>query len=324
MYSLPKVLGDKVFDCGNLPVRMYGMKPYYEIVLNSASSSGEESKISESSNDLPPVLPLPTNLNPNDPNTLLTVNDILSRQMLLLCRLNEVDRVQNESKQTKPICWPSECRRQYCPPSNVKDIVIHFDPRQIPFTLLSALKVIKLDKGLRSLIRLHRHSTIVDDTNLPYQLDLLQQKLDLLNFSFDNFGKSRADFDLMITLVAKRLDDPNQCYAVFNTSQPVVYNQLFIVQDLTRILLPEQKWTAQQSLWHLMQPDLVGSEQNIIEFFAGYCVELSDKVYSLPKSSYPTMYDVVIWSLIHNGSRCLDSLINFRWKKALNQFVTTE
>lgn len=310
---MPQVLGDKPFDCRYLPTRMYQMKPYYEQTINTNTVDGNM--------ELEEMLQILKSLNVNDPNTLLAVNDVLSRQMLLLCRLNHVDRLCNESHYLNNVLFSPEARKQFTSPKGVKNIVVHFDIENIPFSLLCVLKVIKQDHGIRTLIQLHQHSTFTSVPNHHYQLNLLQQKLNILNFCFDDFDRLRADVDLVITLVVKCLLEPKRCYGILKSNEPPVFDELFIIQDITKLLVTEKQWKIQEPLWYLMHPKMFESDQNIIEFFAGYCVELSDQKFSIPNLPYPTIYDVLLWSLIQSGNQCLNSLINFRFQKCLHKFI---
>lgn len=313
MYPVNSIYSNKSFDRNNLPSCMYMMKPYYSNVFTSEDFQPLPEKVFFEESDL----------DLNDPNTCKVLEDILSRQMLLLCRLNELQQMISDSNAVE------ESNHQLVKVENLKpltekheDICVHFDIECPPLILLTVLKYLQKHSS-NLLINYHLHSSLIDDKNelLLNKKKKLAEKLDMINFQFSDISDNteRGNRKLIITFIGKNSVE-KKCSALFKSTEPALIGELNILENLLQLL--GQFDSQSVEFWQQLSQSDLESDQVIVEQFSKYFIRLNENTF-LFDNKQPTLMDVILWSLANSevNSRALRSLLDPNWSKTIQLLI---
>lgn len=312
------------FDSNVIQTSMYSMKPYYSGIMEN-----DQQQLSSSSIDLPSgPLPIPTDLDlEKDHDARMALEDLLSRQMLLLCRLNDLERklIDVNDIQIKQEKFVSKLLKPLT--ENYEDIVIHFDLDHPPTTLLTVLSFMIKDSPELFLINYHVHSSLHGCSSIIVkQFQMKQQdlnaKLEKINFRFNTLqdNSDRLKRKIIIKFIAKKFyDDNNQMEAIFKSNQPSIKGELNIIQHLC-LMISANDSNECDELWKLLQPpNDLQSDRYCIEKLGRYFIGLGERRF-LFNHPQPQLIDIIIWSLA-NRSRALRSLMDAKWYKVIESML---
>lgn len=310
MYPVTPIYSNKSFNKNNLPSCMYMMKPYYSNVFTSEDQPVPKKLFEETDLDL------------NDPNTCKVLEDILSRQMLLLCRINELQRILSDSNEVQGSDQFAKLENLKPLTEKHEDICVHFDIEFPPLILLAVLKYLK--KQLTTLlVNYHMHSSLINDNELlSNKKQKLAEKLAMINFEFSTVSDNteRGNQKMIITFIAKN-NVEKKCSALFKASEPALVGELNILKNL-HSLLGELDCQSVEFWQQLTQHDLQ-SDEVIVTHFSKYFVQLNENTF-LFDNKQPTLLDVVLWSLANLSEyncRALRSLLDPKWAKTIERLI---
>ncbi|XP_027206196.1 uncharacterized protein LOC113799707 [Dermatophagoides pteronyssinus] len=334
MYALKPVYNSiSPFDSNVLQTSMYPMKPYYSDIMNNFANDQQQSSsslmeiIDHSSTER---LSIPNNLDlEKDPDACMALEDLLSRQMLLLCRINDLERelIDVNDIQMKQEKFESKFIKKFT--ENFEDIVIHFDLDHPPTTLFKVLNFLIKDSPELFLINYHVHSSLLDDSMIK-QFHMKQQnfdaKLKQINFHFNTVQdySERMNRKIIITFIAKKLSTPqqpddNQMIAIFKSNQPIIKGELNILHHLYSLISANN--SSDEQLWKLLLSSDANlqSDQFCIEKLGRFFVNLGQRQF-LFEQKQPQLIDIIIWSLA-DQSRALHSLMDAKWYKIIESIL---
>lgn len=335
MYSLAQVYGEKPFQSSYLPTCMYTLAPYY---ADEQPTGPSDSATLPTMASILPLPLLPTDIDVNDANIKNTLEDVLSRQMLLLCRLNQLEQqlLQQHAKvatvaKTVAAALSVESPKIALTPGTVEDIVIHFNLDAVPYSLFALITALR--KNFPVLTNLHLHSSVAGQPVILRRLTELKSRLArTLSFAFSASSEflTRASYPLIVTFVVNSTVT-GQPRATFQATQSLVQGELLIARSLLALLEPES--VASQAIWSLLtNPSVLASDKAILKQLGPRVFNLSDHQYLLG-SSQPSQLDIVLWSLTVPeftrppgtiaASFRTSQLLNSKWQAAIGQFLAT-
>lgn len=342
MYSLPQVYGDRPFDLQKyLPRCMYNTNPYYEV-----NTTNNNSESMESTTSILPLPLLPTDIDLKDVNIKNTLEELFSRQMLILCRLNQLEQqLLEQSKVNSNIFVASNSARNsglvkstlsLDVPQNLEDIVIHFSLNNVPFSLLTVISALR-KHSVPVMVNLHVHSSVATQPRILARIGELRHRLQsVLGFSFTTSEQylSRSQYQIIVTFIAtSNTQQTNEPYAVLNGGKRVISGEWTLVREFIRLIAPAQdKLPGAQQLWTVLtNSKQLCQDKTVLENLGQLVFNLSDSQFLFGQSK-PSLVDAALWSLnvrefargvpvsaTFNGSQ----LLNSKWHKSVHQFIST-
>ncbi|OTF79898.1 hypothetical protein BLA29_005570 [Euroglyphus maynei] len=261
-----------------------------------------------------------------DPDACMALEDLLSRQMLLLCRLNDLERklIDRNGIEIKQKKFQSKLVKQLT--ENYEDIVIHFDLNHPPTVLLTVLSFLIKDSPELFLINYHVHSSLLDDSSVE-QFHMNQQnlfgKLERINFKFNTIqdNSDRMNRKIILTFIAKKLSiqQYDQIEAIFKSNRPIIKGELNIIHHLYSMISATDSNECGE-LWKLLTSSKdLQSDQYCIEKLGRFFVGLGERQF-LFNHPQPQLTDIIIWSLA-DRSRALHSLMDAKWYKIIESML---
>ncbi|KAI2798642.1 hypothetical protein BLOT_010618 [Blomia tropicalis] len=306
---------------------MYAMNPYYVV------DGGQEQSTSSAMNTsaLTPLPLLPTEIDLNDANIRNTLDDILSRQMLLLCRLNHMEQqllnLQAPSTEDKCTVQAKQLTVDSIEPKEA--VAIHFTLDSIPYSTFALINV--LCKRMPVLTSLHVHSSVKGKQSVT-RIDELKINLKKqIGFQFNNTYLYRSKFSLIVEfIVSNEIEKPT---AMFHATKQILNGELSISKQLVYMFGDDdQDLQTFESIWSsLIEANELSSTNSIIESLRPLVFNLSDQHFLGDRSS-PSLIDVVLWSFavmqfqraegkLASTIKC-GSLLNEKWKQAVQAFTS--
>ncbi|KAF7495066.1 hypothetical protein SSS_08941 [Sarcoptes scabiei] len=312
MYSLPNIYSQYPIDLNRIPSIMYAMDPYYESGMNSIDN--HEKVQSESQIDLKPI-----ELNDvNDESLTPLLNDFLSRQMLLISRLNDLERTllksslsQNSSNEFQVVGLRSIIEKH-------EDIVIQYDHTRPPSILFAMLKVLSKRISRKILINHHFHSSL-SNLSVSEKKKVLDQSISFgLEFSSSESKTERNQHELIFTFIARKMHGISCCY---KSNQPLIDNELKLIKKIWPLVCEDD--AELEELWRVLIDSDLTSDKVCVESLGRFLINLDQKRFLMGRSN-PNLLDVIIWSLanfsLHNV-RTLKSLTDPWWSKSIESIV---
>ena len=325
--------GDKPFQSSYLPSCMYSVAPYYE----TTDSTSTLTTTTENNNNMASILPLPllpTDIDLNDVNIKSTLEDVLSRQMLLLCRLNQLEQQLLERQSSQQ----SGAATATLEPPKItatidEDLVIQFSIDDVPYSLFALVAALR--KGSTPVMaNLHLHSSVVRQPAVISRVNALKSQLArILNFTFTSSGEylTRSQFPLIVTFIVTSTATKTHPKAIFQAGKKLVEGEFNIARAVLQLFNADQAGQS-EPIWSLLtNASTLASDKAIIEQLGSTIFNLSDTVFLLQQSS-PSLLDVVLWSLTvaefqrPTGTVATtlrgSQLLNSKWQSAIRQFVS--
>lgn len=283
-----------------------------------------------------PLPLLPTDVNSFDVNIKSTLEDVLSRQMLLLCRLNQLEEQLLERQQNAK-CNGAALATVLEPPkvtvSSDEDLVIQFNIDDVPYSLFAVIT--SLRKGnLPVMANLHLHSSVARQPAVISRVTALKNQLArILNFTFTSSDGylTRSQFPLRVTFIvtSTTITHPK---AIFQAGKKLVEGEFQIARAILELLNADP--AGSESIWSLLtNASALSSDKAVLEQLGPSigAFNLSDSVFLLQQSS-PSLLDVTLWSLTvvefkrRTGTVATtltgSQLLNSKWQSAIRKFIS--
>lgn len=309
---------------------MYSVKPYYE--TNSNNGASENTSMAS----ILPLPLLPTDVNSCDVNIKSTLEDVLSRQMLLLCRLNQLEQqllARQNNVKCNGVALESALEAPKIAVSIDEDLVIQFNIDAVPYSLFALIT--SLRKGNTPVMaNLHLHSSVARQPAVISRVTALKNQLArILNFTFTSSNEylTRSQFPLRVTFIVTSATT-SQPKAIFQAGKKLVEGEFQIAQAVLQLLNADP--AGSESIWSVLtNAATLSSDKAVLEQLGPSigAFNLSKSVFLLQQSS-PSLLDVILWSLtVMEFKRpggtvatalCGSQLLNSKWQSAIREFVS--
>lgn len=330
MYQYPLVY-DKTFDTSYLPTCMYSVQPYYD------QQTGDANKMSTEAIVLPTELPKFDGFNLEDEATKRALEDVLSRQMLLLCRINELEQrlvgaainatigQQRQQQQQVKVVDVSNNSLEL-------DLTVHFELERPPYVLFALLRLLGTGNGPKIMANLHVAGTLASQRHIDRRLAALRGSLaETIGFRFTTSEDyvSRSQFPIKVTFIAKA-SSSGLPYGLFGSQlkAPVV-GELSIVAKLLSLL----GQPTNTPVWRFLfdQQQLLTSDRECIGQLAPLVAQVTDDKSFAAGGETPSALDVVLWALAtFSGqspatpvAKSFKSLFGVPWAQAVQQLFAS-
>lgn len=351
MYELPHIYGNNDYEIV-LPKNMYQMKQIYDknvikdnINRINEQMSGKNDSINDSVKSETKLLNI--EMFGNNDLALNGLKDLLSRQQLLLTRIQYLQSIDEDITQTighqindnfveqkdNVLNTCSETETVNKEMKRVEDIVIFSNVNQMPISVFAIINSMK-SLGLKVMLNLHNHSSLNTNTNDSH-FDHLIAILDSIGFHFEsNKVNSRLENDLIVSIIFKDISESQMIMSPLDLC-PIIgeANILRFMASIAAKLKPELNYLY-EGIDDLLILNSVNNfvdeihrklfiETNDTNYISNLDSVLNDNNYLTGKS--PSIADLLLWSsLYHKRSESKLSPNLEEWFTRIKNFISTQ